>query len=118
MKILVVDDDPIVLQSCKRVLEAEGVMSRTATTVAEAESLLAEEAFELMVTDINMPGKNGFAMIETAKAIKPEMPILVMTGYLTPGTVEKCLRLGAGRHIAKPFTPAELVAAIKKTQRP
>lgn len=114
MKILIVDDDPIVVQSCQRILEAEGMEIRTAGTVAAGTALLAGEGYDLMVADINMPGENGFKMISRATALRPDMPILIMTGYLTAETVEKCRRLGANHHIAKPFTPAELMAAVRR----
>ena len=89
MKILLLDDDPMVVQSCRRILEEEGVDIRTASSVACASVILTEETFDLMITDINMPERNGFAIIAEAKATRPEMPILAMTGYLTAETAEK-----------------------------
>ncbi len=116
MKILIVDDDPIVIQSCCRILEAEGMETRTANTVKTGEKLLAENIFDLMLTGIKMPGRDGFEMIQRAKKIRPDMPVLIMTGYLTSGTVEKSRRFGVSNYIAKPFTPEELVAAVRKAR--
>lgn len=54
-------------------------------------------------------------MIRRARKIRPDIPILMMTGYLTSKTMEKGRRYGADNYIAKPFTPDELVDAVKKT---
>ena len=112
MNILIVDDDAIVIRSCRRILEAEGHDVRTANWVDQAEKQLEEQAFDLMVTDIKMPGRDGFAMIREAGKIYPGMPVLVMTGYLVPDTENDIRRLGVVHYIAKPFTPAELLAVI------
>jgi DNA-binding response OmpR family regulator len=117
MKILIVDDDPIVIQSCRRILEAEGHTVLTAGTVADGEKQLDLQAFDLMVTDIKMPGQDGFEMIRRAGKLRPGMPVLVMTGYLMPETEGEIRRLGVGTHIAKPFTPAEFLAAVEGFQR-
>lgn len=119
MKILIVDDDAIVVQSCVRILETEGMELQVASTVEMGEKLLSEESlslpFELLLTDVKMPGQDGFEMIRRARKIQPDIPILMMTGYLTTKTMEKGRRDGADNYIAKPFTPDELVDAVKKT---
>jgi DNA-binding NtrC family response regulator len=116
VKILIVDDDPIVIQSCCRILEAEGMQIHTANTVEMGEKTLVENNFDLMLTDIKMPGKDGFEMIQRAKKIRPDMPVLMMTGYLTPETVEHSRVFGVNNSIAKPFTPEELVAAVRSAR--
>jgi DNA-binding response OmpR family regulator len=114
MKILIVDDDPVVALSCRRVLEAEGMEVHSATSVEMGESMLAAERFDLLLTDIKMPGRDGFEMISQARKIRPNMPVLMMTGYMTPETIEQGRRFGAENHIAKPFTPDELIGAVRK----
>ena len=116
MKILIVDDDLMVIESCRRILEAEGIHIKTAASVEEGMKILGAELFDLMLTDIKMPGEDGFKLIEKAKALKPEMPILMMTGYLTFETIDKGSSVGADNYIAKPFTPEELIAAVEKIQ--
>ncbi len=115
MNILIVDDDPIVVQSCRRILEAPDMAVLSASTVEEGEHLLAENRFDLMLTDIKMPGQDGFEMIRRAKKRWPDMPVLMMTGYLTAGTMEKGRQSGADNCIAKPFTPLELLSAVQNT---
>jgi len=113
MKILIVDDDPIVVQSCCRILDAEGFDIHCAGSVEAGEKILAEQDFDLMLTDIKMPGRDGFDMIQRAKNIRPDISILVMTGYLMPETIDEGRRFGVKNYISKPFTPAELVLAIQ-----
>lgn len=119
MKVLIVDDDAIVVQSCIRILEMEGIETQVANTVEEGEKLLCAAgesfSFALILTDVKMPGQDGFEMIRRARKIRPDIPILMMTGYLTSKTMEKGRRYGADNYIAKPFTPDELVDAVKKT---
>jgi DNA-binding response OmpR family regulator len=117
MRVLIVDDDAIVVRSCRRVLEAEGMDIHTADTVAKGASLLADADFDLMLTDIKMPGQDGFAMIARARQLRPNLPILMMSGYSTAETIANGRRLGADNHIAKPFTPEELLRAVHNTRQ-
>ena len=119
MKILIVDDDAIVIQSCVRILKMEGIETQVANTVVEGEKLLSavEDScpFGLILTDVKIPGHDGFEMIRRARKIRPDIPVLMMTGYLTKKTMDKGRRYGADNYIAKPFTPDELVDAVNKT---
>lgn len=119
MKILIVDDDEIVVRSCMRILEAEGMEIQVANSVEIGEKLLTDQTtappFELILTDVKMPGQDGFEMIRRAREIQADIPILMMTGYLTAKTMEKGRCYGADNYIAKPFTPDELVDAVHKT---
>lgn len=115
MKVLIVDDDMIVVESCRRILNAEGIETHVAGTVEEAEAVLDIEAFDAMITDIKMPTQDGFQLIAWAKKHKPDMIVLMMTGYLIPETQDKGLRSGADAFIAKPFTPDELISKLYDT---
>ena len=119
MKILIVDDDAIVIQSCVRIFEMEGIETQVANTVEEGEKLFSAVEnscpFGLILTDVKIPGHDGFEMIRRARKIRPDIPILMMTGYLTNKTMDKGRRYGANNYIAKPFTPDELVEAVNKT---
>lgn len=118
MKVLIIDDDYIVAKSCQRILEAEKMEIYVAGTMETGVKLLAaefHEPFDLILTDIKMPGRDGFDMIHEAKKTHPDIPILMMTGYLTAETIEKGRRLGADNYITKPFTPDELLEAVQET---
>lgn len=112
MKILIVDDDPVIIRSCSRILESEGHEIQSADTVEHGEALLTESTFDLMITDIKMPGHDGFEMIRRSVRIQAALSILVMTGYLMPEIVDEMRQLGVNQFIPKPFTPDELLSAV------
>ncbi|TKB09662.1 response regulator [Desulforhopalus sp. IMCC35007] len=112
MKVLIVDDDTIVVESCRRILHAEGIVTQHAGTVEEAKAVLETEVFSAMITDIKMPKQDGFKLISWVKKHRPEMSVLMMTGYLTPDTQNTGLNSGADAFIAKPFTPDELLEQL------
>lgn len=118
MNILVVDDDPIVIQSCCRILESENHSVRSADSVASGEILLNEQDFDLMVTDIKMPGQDGFEMIRRARSMNPHLPVIVMTGYLMPEMVKDIRSMGVNYFIPKPFKPSEFLEVVYKATGP
>ena len=113
-KILIVDDDQVVLSSCKRILESEGYAVSLTSSVKEALQMLEEKKFDILLVDVIMPEYDGMYLIGNVKTNLPDMPILVMSGYPTPETISSGLRMGATHFIAKPFTPDELIRAVHK----
>jgi len=113
-KILIVDDDLVVLASCERILESEGYAVSLTSSVKEALKMLEEKKFDILLVDVIMPEYDGIYLIGNVKENLPHMPILVMSGYPTPETISSGMRMGATHFIAKPFTPDELIAAVRK----
>ena len=116
-RVLVVDDDPIVLQSCKRILESEGHMVICVPDAEEACVKLERHPFDLMVVDIKMPERDGFYLLEKIRGRRfpgplVEPPVLVMTGYPTHETLGRLQKSRVRHFIPKPFTPDELLTAI------
>lgn len=115
MRILIVDDDPAVAESCRRILSAEGFRTAVAGNARDAALMLSSDtAFDLMLTDIKMPQQDGFQLIAQTRRAHPDLRILMMTGYLMPETIEQGRFSGVDGFIAKPFTPGELLAAVRK----
>jgi DNA-binding NtrC family response regulator len=119
-KILVLDDDRIVLESCKRVLEKEGFTVFLVSNVKEAVEHLKAGQFDLMVLDIKMPERDGLYLLDKIKGkslsgIRSDLPVVVMSGYPTPDTIHESLARGAGDFLEKPFTPDELISSIHKS---
>jgi DNA-binding NtrC family response regulator len=112
MKILVVDDDAIVIKSCKRILEAEGFEVLTVPSADEALEIIKKYDFDLLLVDVKMPKHDGMFLMREIKKDLPEVPIIVMSGYPTPETIADVLKLGATQFIPKPFRPDELVKLI------
>jgi DNA-binding NtrC family response regulator len=116
-KILVVDDDPIVLQCCKRVLESEYLVE-CVPSADDAFDNLEMGYFDLMIMDVKMPDQDGFYLLRKVREKWPldrylELPVLVMTGYPTHDTLSELKKDGARHFISKPFTPDELLAAVR-----
>jgi DNA-binding NtrC family response regulator len=114
MNILIVDDERIVLDSCKRVLEADGYSVTLATSADKALESMSAEAFSLILMDIKMPGRDGMSLMREVKEKWPDVPVIIMSGYATNETVTQVSKTDAASFIAKPFTPDELAEAIRK----
>jgi CheY-like chemotaxis protein len=114
MKILVVDDDVIVIKSCTRILESENFTVFTVPGGDEALELLERETFDLLLIDLMMPKRDGLSLMKTIRESLPEIPIIAMSGYPTPETISKVFSTGATQFIHKPFRPDELMKLIRQ----
>jgi CheY-like chemotaxis protein len=112
MKVLVVDDEPIVLRSCRRVLESEGWEVTCVPSVAEALTLLEQMTPELLLIDVKMPVHDGMYLMRQVRDRRPGIPIIVMSGYATGETIREAEGLGAAVFLPKPFTPDELARTL------
>ncbi len=107
-KILVVDDEPVVIKSAERVLKAEGYTVESALSGKEALAVMEQNTYNLVLTDLKMPKMDGISLIKLIKKKKPDTGIVIITGYPSQDTVREALELGIIDYIPKPFTPAVL----------
>ncbi len=114
-RVLIVDDEADVLDLCRRILVSKGYRVKAANNGAEAIALAQHEDFDLLLTDIKMPGMNGLEIAQALKKADPNIVCVTMTGYSTMDMVLEALKLGIDEFILKPFTPDELSAAVAKT---
>lgn len=114
MKILVVDDDTIVIKSCRRILELEGSEVMTVPGAEEALEAIRRHSFDLLLIDVKMPKHDGLFLMREIRKDIPEIPIISMSGYPTPETIADVLKAGATHFIAKPFKPDELIKLIHR----
>jgi DNA-binding NtrC family response regulator len=114
MRILVVDDDVIVIKSCRRILEAEGFEVTTVPSADDALEKIKMYDFDLLVMDVKMPKHDGIFLMREIKKNWPDIPIIVMSGYPTPETIADVLKLGAIQFIPKPFKPDEFMKSIQQ----
>src|SRR3974390_1655343 len=105
-KVLVVDDDPVIGKSFDRVLSGKGYAVITAANGEEALIKLAAEDYDVVFTDIKMPGMNGLEVAERVKAKKPWTPGLIITGFGTAEHEARARAAGATRFIHTPLSPA------------
>ena len=113
-RILVVDDEMIVCESCKRILEEEGYEVETALSGNEAFEKMKENLFDIVITDLKMPGIDGMEVLRTFHKEYPDVFIIMITGFSTVETAVEAMKLGAFDYIPKPFTPDEVTIVVKK----
>jgi CheY-like chemotaxis protein len=113
-RILVLDDDPIVTLSCKRILGAEGYSISTVDKGEDALNKLAKEDFDLLISDVKLPGMNGIEVLKEARVIKPKTDVVIITGYPTLEDAQQSSKLGAAEYIEKPFTPDFMLNVAQK----
>ncbi|MGZ5584630.1 MAG: response regulator [Usitatibacter sp.] len=104
-RVLVIDDDPVVGTSFNRVLTPKGYAVITAANGDEALAKIAREDYDVVYTDIKMPGMNGLEVARRIKEARPWMPVVIVTGYGTDANVEEAKRLGVAGFLNKPLTP-------------
>lgn len=112
--ILIVDDEDIVLESCRRVLQADGFETLLASSAEEALGMMAHKLPVALLMDIKMPERDGIYLIGQIREKRLEIPVIVMTGYPTSETIAEAAQMGATTLISKPFTPDELVETVRR----
>lgn len=106
---LVVDDEPVVLQVMTALLKSRGLTAVTETTGEAALERIASAGFGCVLVDKNLPGIDGLAVVRAVRKTQPHCATLVMTGYSSTASVLEALRLGATDYLEKPFADIELV---------
>jgi DNA-binding NtrC family response regulator len=102
-RILLVDDEPLLLRSLTRVLRADGHEIRTAAGTAEALRHLVDPELDVILLDLFMPGDNGLDLLDRVKRERPEVEVVMMTGHASVETAVGAMRRGAFDYLAKPF---------------
>jgi DNA-binding response OmpR family regulator len=116
--VLVVDDEPVVRDAIRLVLEQEGF---SVACVAEAEAALDHPALatcRLVICDIMLPGRSGLEVVPVLRRRRPELPILIVTGRATSDLAAQTLEAGATAFLAKPFDDTELMTLVRRVLGP
>jgi CheY-like chemotaxis protein len=113
-KVLVVDDDPVVRKSFDRVLTGKGYAVITAENGEEALHKLTEEKYDVVYTDIRMPGMSGLDVAEQLKAKQPWTPVVIITGYGTEEAEARAKAAGVSSFLHKPLSP-EMIEGSART---
>src|SRR5213082_1235067 len=114
--ILIVDDDPALLQALPQALNLrlDGVEVQTSDSALEALKLIRDYNYDAIVSDIKMPGMDGLALLEKIGDLRPDIPTLLITGHGEHDLAVRALRGGAYDFIQKPIDRDYLVAALKR----
>ena len=114
-RIMVIDDEEVVLKSCRRILGRAGYRVETAKEPREGLQKVLGEFFNLVIVDLMMPGIDGMAILRSVKEQRPETEVIMITGYSTVQSAVEAMKLGAADYVPKPFNPNELNVVVEKT---
>jgi DNA-binding NtrC family response regulator len=114
-KILIVEDDADMAETCRRLFRRAGLQAEAVYDGAEGlERLRADPDFTIVLTDLRMPGMDGTEVLKKAKEIRPEVDVIIMTGYGTIQNAIQAMKIGATDYITKPFDREELLRAVSQ----
>lgn len=113
-RILCVDDEQVILDSFRKILVLDGYSVDTVQTGQEALGLLQTHHYDFVFTDLKMPAMSGVEVTKAVKHVRPDIDVVIITGYATVETAVECMKHGAMDYVQKPFTEDELLAFVKK----
>lgn len=113
-KVLVVDDDAVVGKSFNRVLSSKGYVVTTAQNAHEALKQIREQDFDVVFTDIKMPGMDGVELAERVKSSRPWTPVVIITGFGTTENESRAKAAGVSDFMRKPLSPEMIEASAAK----
>ena len=113
-RILVVDDEPMIVSLLSTILREKGWVVTEARSGTEGIDQLDRIRFDVILTDLVMPGDSGIDLLRAAKEIHPDVEVILMTGYATADTAIEAMRNGAFHYIMKPLKTEEVVHLVEK----
>ena len=115
-KILILDDEPIVLNRLKPALEKSGYNVEAFSRSLEASNRIMEQDFDIVITDLKMEGLDGMQFLTQVKERFPKTEVIVITGFATMDTVKESFQKGVLDFLAKPFKLGEILETVKKAE--
>jgi formate/nitrite transporter len=116
-RMLIIDDEDIVLESCRKVFTSEGFEVVTTDSPATGLKLISDSKFDVVLCDWKMPGFDGMDVVEEVDRRSPESAIVMISGFPTIGRATEAMKRGAMDYVSKPFTPEEISDAVKRAVR-
>ena len=111
-KVLVIDDEQIILDSIRKILAKENYEVDVTLSSREGLGLAISKQYGIVLTDIRMPEIGGMRVLRDIKRAKPSLPVVIITGYATVASAVQAMKLGATDYLEKPFTPERLLRAV------
>jgi DNA-binding response OmpR family regulator len=112
--ILVVDDDALIRSGLQRILSHQGYEVEQAESAESAQQLFPRRLFDLLITDLQMPGQDGLALLRAIKQRSPHTPVVMLTAHGSMNVVVDALRSGASDFLTKPYKPQELLTIVAR----
>ncbi|VTR97842.1 sigma-54-dependent transcriptional regulator [Tuwongella immobilis] len=113
-QVLVVDDEPFILETFKHLFASEGITMLAARTAAEGLTLFREFRPEVVLTDVKLPDQSGLELFRRLRELDPKAMVILMTGYGTSETAIEAMRLGAYDYLSKPIEPDQLLELVQR----
>lgn len=113
-RILVIDDEEIILRSCLRIFADKEFQVETVQNGMAALRKIEEGQYDLLILDLMMPKMNGLEVLQRVRASHPEIIVIMVTGLAQDDSAEKALALGAYAYLPKPFDPEELKLVVQR----
>lgn len=116
-KILIVDDELLMRNFMVEALKRKGIEAESAEDGEKALKLLQEQSFDLVVTDLKMPGMTGIDLLKKIKELSPRTLVIIVTAFGTIESAVEAMKAGAFHYLIKPFSPESLMANIEKANQ-
>ncbi|MEK7387054.1 MAG: sigma-54 dependent transcriptional regulator [candidate division NC10 bacterium] len=116
-RVLVVDDEPDMVENCARILKKAGYQCLTATDPRQALAQLDAERPDLLLTDLKMPGMDGMELLRRARELDPALPVILITAFATIESAVEAIKEGAFDYLPKNFTVEQLRLAVERGLR-
>jgi DNA-binding NtrC family response regulator len=113
-RILIADDEDVVIRSCLRILPDDLYQIETARNGLEAIEMVAENDYDMLILDIMMPKLTGMEVLQRVKETHPDIDVIMITGLNQIDTAVKAMKLGAFDYLPKPFDPDELEMVVTR----
>jgi DNA-binding NtrC family response regulator len=115
--VLIVDDEPLMRLSMVDALKEVGYEVRAAATGYEGRNVLSKEIFEIVITDLRLPGSDGLDLLQLCKQRSPRTEVIVITAHGSVETAIEAMKLGAYDYITKPFSMEELLLIVERVTK-
>ena len=112
--LLIVEDEPVVLSAIKKIVEPENLRVDEAPDVDTAYEKIRTSSYRLVLSDLMLPKRSGFDLLEVIKKEKPELPVIVITGYATLESSLRSFKLGSFDFVAKPFDTEAFLGVVHR----
>lgn len=113
-RVLVADDEASIRELLTRTLALAEYDVVTAGDAQSAIAQLRSQSFDLFITDLRMPGTDGLSLVREVKRLKPELPVIIITGYSNESSAIEAVNLGVGGYLTKPFRVPQVLAAAAR----
>ena len=112
-KILVIDDENVICKACKMVLSERDFICDHSMLGKEGLERVLSQPYDVLLLDMKLKDMDGMEILKEVKKKKPDLYVIVITGYSTVENTVKAMKLGANDYLSKPFTDDQLVAAVE-----